>query len=126
MNNADKGRYLKVFLESRQLENGRKNNISWAPESMAHVHQLFSEYLHQVYLHMRRSISMGVDGDNGWDGMAIGFIFSVPTTWSDQHMLDDSQTIKRNARFGVLERHEVILSLTDVEAAAVASMFRAG
>ncbi|KAK0639009.1 hypothetical protein B0T16DRAFT_449835 [Cercophora newfieldiana] len=131
MNEADKWRYLKVFLEPRQLENGRKNNISWAPESMAQVHQLVSEYLHQVYQHIRRSISMrigltAINGEDGWDDMAIEFIFSVPTTWRGQDMLDDFQTIIKNAGFGVQERHEVVLGLTEAEAAAVASMFRVG
>jgi len=46
MNEADKWRYLKVFLEPRQLEISRKNNIVWAPGSMAQVHQLVIEYLH--------------------------------------------------------------------------------
>jgi len=132
MNEADKWRYLKVFLEPRQLEISRKKkNIVWAPGSMAQVHQLVIEYLHQVYLHIRRSVSMRVKrmanaDDDGWDDMAIEFVFSVPTTWRGQDILEDFQAIIRNAGFGVSEHHEVVLGLTEAEIAAVASMSRVG
>ncbi|KAK4186983.1 hypothetical protein QBC35DRAFT_474913 [Podospora australis] len=128
MNEADKWRYLKIFLDPLQYKVSRQEGISWAPQSLAQVHSLVSEYLHQVYCHIKRSItrSIGRAEDDGWDDLAIEFVFSVPTTWAGQGILDDFQTIIRNAGFGVPDRHEAVLGLTEAEAAAVSSMRHVG
>lgn len=125
---TDKWRYLKVFLEPRVLENARKNDTSWAPRNTLEVHQLVTEYLSHIYAHIKKSISIriGQADPRKWDDMAIEFVFSVPTTWEGQDMLEDFNTIIRKAGFGVPDRHEAILGLTEAEAAAVASMNHVG
>ncbi|KAK0617573.1 hypothetical protein B0T14DRAFT_400927, partial [Immersiella caudata] len=125
---TEKWRYLKMFLEPRLLESSRKKGITWAPKSMQEVHRLVGEYLGEVYKHIRKSIfrSNGCQTDVDWDEMAIEFIFSVPTTWQGQGILNDFQKIIRSAGFGVPENHDVILGLTEAEAAAVSSMLRVG
>ncbi|KAK1758161.1 hypothetical protein QBC47DRAFT_410878 [Echria macrotheca] len=125
---TEKWRYLKMFLEPRVLESSRRRGIAWAPKSMAEVHRLVSEYLHEVYKHIKRSISRGNGGDSNllWDDMAIEFIFSVPTTWRGQGILNDFKNILFKAGFGVHPGHDVILGLTEAEAAAVSSMLRVG
>ncbi|KAK4096795.1 hypothetical protein N658DRAFT_387844, partial [Parathielavia hyrcaniae] len=125
---TEKWRYLKMFLEPQLFENSRKEGITWAPQSMSDVHGLVRDYLHEVYKHIRGSIfkSNGGESDLLWDDMSIEFIFSVPTTWRGQGILNDFQRIIHSAGFGVPENHEVILGLTEAEAAAVSSMRRVG
>ncbi|KAK4194039.1 hypothetical protein QBC40DRAFT_270398 [Triangularia verruculosa] len=124
MDEADKWRYLKIFLDPEQFRLSRQEGLSWVPRSLAEVHRLVTEYLHQVYLHIRTSITRGIGRPEhqGWDDLAVQFVFSVPTTWEGQDILDDFQTIIKDSGFGKPERHEVILGLTEAEAAAVASM----
>ncbi|KAK0671434.1 hypothetical protein QBC41DRAFT_344684 [Cercophora samala] len=124
MNEADKWRYLKIFLDPAQYRLSRQEGLSWAPQSLSLVHSLVTEYLRQIYLHIRRSITLGIGRPEyqGWDDLAVEFVFSVPTTWEGQEILDDFQTVIRNAGFGRPEKHDVVLGLTEAEAAAVASM----
>lgn len=58
--------------------------------------------------------------------MAIEFVFSVPTTWYGQDILNDFNAIIRKAGFGVPHQHEAILGLTEAGAAAVASTNQVG
>ncbi|KAK5654474.1 hypothetical protein OQA88_7102 [Cercophora sp. LCS_1] len=125
---TEKWRYLKMFLEPRLLESSKRRGITWAPKSMAEVHRLVGEYLGEIYKHIRKSIfrSNGGEAEVRWDDMAIEFIFSVPTTWQGQGILNDFQEIIHRAGFGGPHNHEVILGLTEAEAAAVSSMLRVG
>ncbi|KAK1829523.1 hypothetical protein QBC39DRAFT_356326 [Podospora conica] len=130
----EKCRYLKMFLEPQLLKKGLENGNTWAPKSMAEVHTLVSAYLKEVYKHIRQSIfrnnggkgTPGPDMNAQWDEMAIEFIFSVPTTWHGQGLLNDFLKIIRDAGFGESPKHEVILGLTEAEAAAVSSMLHVG
>lgn len=116
-----------MFLEPRLLENSQKRGMSWAPKSMAEVHTLVGAYLAEVYKHIRQSILTNIGKrDVPWEEIPIEFIFSVPTTWQGQAILNDFLRIIRGAGFGESAKHEVILGLTEAEAAAICSLHELG
>lgn len=132
---TEKWRYLKMFLEPRLLENSQRRGITWAPQSMPEVHTLVSAYLSEVYKHIRQSIMFRDSGRRHtsirnmqvqWDETTIEFIFSVPTTWQGQGILNDFLNIIHRAGFGESSNHEVILGLTEAEAAATSSLHELG
>ncbi|KAK0718947.1 hypothetical protein B0T21DRAFT_395904 [Apiosordaria backusii] len=127
---TNKWRYLKTFLVPAQHERSKRDGHSWAPQTMKEVHELVTEYLKQVYLHVKKSIlrELGKDDDDDkieemqWNDLSVDFVFSVPTTWEGQGILNDFKAIIQNAQFGLPAKHNVMLGLTEAEAAAVAHM----
>lgn len=123
-----------MFLEPRLLENSQKRGMTWAPKSMAEVHTLVGAYLTEVYKHIRQSILTNIGKRDSsirnmqvqWDETTIEFIFSVPTTWQGQGILNDFLSIIHGAGFGESSNHEVILGLTEAEAAAISSLHEVG
>lgn len=109
-----------MFLEPRLLEIGKTSGSPWAPNNVAEVHTLVGAYLTEVYKHIRRNISGNMQVQ--WDQIPIEFIFSVPTTWQGQGILTDFLGVIRGAGFGESAKHDVVLGLTEAEAAAVSSI----
>lgn len=59
----------------------------------------------------------------GWTDMAVEFVFSVPTTWTNQEVINTFKTVIRHAGFGAEgPRHSAEVDLTEAEAAAVATL----
>lgn len=116
-----------MFLEPRLLAKSQRQGMTWAPKSMAEVHTLVGAYLAEVYKHIRQSILTNIrKRDVPWEEIPIEFIFSVPTTWQGQAILNDLLSIIRGAGFGESAKHEVILGLTEAEAAATSSLHELG
>lgn len=128
MDESEKWRFFKIFLDPEQLQLSKQEGISWAPENMAQVHQLVTDFLHHIYLHISYIIPLhfGRSPGESWDDMAVEFIFSVPTTWEKPNIVRSFLKIIRDAGFGTAERHEAVIGLTEAEAAAVATMTRVG
>jgi hypothetical protein len=128
MDESEKWRYFKIFLDPDQLNLSKQEGILWAPENMAQVHQLVTDFLHQVYLHISHTIPLhiGISPGEGWDEMAVEFIFSVPTTWQKPAIVRSFLKIIQEAGFNTADRHEAVLGLTEAEAAAVATITHIG
>lgn len=128
LDESEKWRFFKIFLDPGQFQLSKQEGLSWAPGTMSQVHQLVTEFLRQVYLHISYTIPLqfGRSPGEGWDDMAVEFIFSVPTTWERPNIARSFSKIIRNAGFGTAERHEAVLGLTEAEAAAVSTMAHVG
>jgi hypothetical protein len=83
--------------------------------------QYATDYLHEVYQHIRTHIRTHMQRIRfDWGQSRIEFIFSIPTTWGTQQIIEDFKSLISKAGFGTeSERHLVTLELTEAEAAAV-------
>jgi hypothetical protein len=109
--------WFKLLLNPQILENfGAQPD---APRiTTRDVKKWYLDFLQRLYQHIeatmlnkvRRAVWMG----------DVEFIFSVPTTWTKQGMIEDYRSIIQDAGFGSGgEGHEVVIGLTEAEAAAV-------
>ncbi|OAA75505.1 Hsp70 family chaperone [Akanthomyces lecanii RCEF 1005] len=118
--------FFKMFVDSENLVAAQEQGVSQAPRSMEEAQQYATDYLRQVYDHVKRSIEMQVGlgyVPGGWATMAVDFLFSVPTTWTRMETINAFKGIIRNAGFGVEgPRHSAQIDLTEAEAAAVATL----
>lgn len=79
----------------------------------------YTDYFNCLYRTIEQRLSGEVAGT--WADAKIEFIFSVPTTWRP----DPPDTVQRfkkiiyNAGFGQFASHNVVIGLTEAEAAAV-------
>ena len=128
MDDSEKWRYFKIFLDPDQLQLSKQEGISWAPENIVQVYQLVIDFLRHIYQHISHTIPLhiGRSAGEGWDDLAVEFIFSVPTTWEQPNIVRSFLKIIHDAGFGSTDRHEVVLGLTEAEAAAVATMIHIG
>jgi hypothetical protein len=82
------------------------------------VKRWYLDFLQKLYQHIEKTMVNKVQRAV-WMG-DVEFIFSVPTTWTKQGMIEDYRAIINQAGFGSGgQGHEVILGLTEAEAAAV-------
>ncbi|KAJ4147944.1 hypothetical protein LMH87_002437 [Akanthomyces muscarius] len=118
--------FFKMFVDSENLVAAQEQGVSQAPRSMEEAQQYATDYLRQVYDHVKRSVEMQVGlgyVPGGWATMAVDFLFSVPTTWTRMETINAFKGIMRNAGFGVEgPRHSAQIDLTEAEAAAVATL----
>lgn len=79
----------------------------------------------EIYKHVKGTIEdehMMREPD-GWREAAVSFLFSVPTTWKKQGIINSFKGIIRAAGFGVEgPRHEALVDLTEAEAASVETL----
>jgi len=120
----EKWRGFKIFLDPNELTMGHRSGSYHAPKDSSEVDRIVTEYLRHVYRH----ISVRIPDDatraslpgEGWKDWKVCFIFSVPTTWHPEQTNHFRQLV-RNAGFGQVDQHKVVLGLTEAEAAAVAA-----
>ncbi|KAK5651468.1 hypothetical protein OQA88_12475 [Cercophora sp. LCS_1] len=94
--------FFKIFLEADTLASAQRQGISSAPASIFEAQLFATDYLSQVYLHIKESIEpeIGRRHLGGWTKMAVEFVFSVPTTWTSLGVVNMFKTVIRNAGFG--------------------------
>lgn len=119
--------FFKIFLDENTLLSAQKHGLSNAPRSTAEAQQFVTDYLRKIYEHIKETIEMQIGRRYtgvGWDDMAVEFIFSVPTTWTSQDIINKFKMIVRDAGFAAeaRRRHTAIVDLTEAEAAAVATV----
>ena len=116
--------FFKIFLDRQTLEAAHQQGISQAPESVSDAQRLVSDYLSQIYLHIKTTIQSqtGISNSAWWE-LAVDFIFSVPTTWRSQEVVNIFKNAIRDAGFGTEgRRHAATVELTESEAAAVGTI----
>ncbi|KAF3065460.1 hypothetical protein CFAM422_009516 [Trichoderma lentiforme] len=117
--------FFKIFIDEETLVAAQQRGFSNVPKSLRQAQMFATEYLHQVYLHVKETIETqtGKQLFGGWADMAVTFLFSVPTTWTRMEIINIFKGIIRDAGFGVEgPRHMAQVDLTEAEAAAVATL----
>ncbi|KAH8660366.1 hypothetical protein BX600DRAFT_383457 [Xylariales sp. PMI_506] len=126
--------FFKIFLDKQTLNAAHQAGISQAPSSVLAAKRLVTDYLREIYLHVKRAIELHTGiGHIGWQSMVVEFVFSVPTTWRTQEIINVFKDTIYAAGFGTEGMaHTATVELTESEAAAVGTIkgssvaFRAG
>lgn len=117
--------FFKIFLDKLNLVEAQIKGLQGVPESVSQAQQLVTDYLRQVYAHVKSTIEhqTGIGPFTGWKDWAVEFIFSVPTTWRSLEVVNTFKAAIKEAGFGTEgPRHTSTLELTESEAAAVATI----
>lgn len=116
--------FFKIFLDEQTLDSAHRQGLSQAPSSVLEAKGLVADYLRQIYDHVKTTIELHTGiGSAGWKGLAVEFIFSVPTTWRNQAIINVFKDTIQDAGFGTEgARHRATVELTESEAAAVATI----
>lgn len=118
--------FFKIFMDADTLSDAQQQGLTSAPQSVFEAEQFVTDFLRQVYGHIKESIEtqIGRRGvGNGWTDLAVEFIFSVPTTWTSQSIVNSFKKVIRDAGFGTEgPKHSAQVGLTEAEAAAVATL----
>ena len=115
--------FFKIFLDADTLMAAQKQGLSAAPKNIEEAQMFLTDYLRQLYSHVKESIEMqiGCRQFGGWTDMTVSFLFSVPTTWTSMGIINTFKGIVRDAGFGIEgPRHSAQIDLTEAEAASVA------
>ncbi|KAI8960398.1 hypothetical protein F5Y11DRAFT_358482 [Daldinia sp. FL1419] len=119
-----KREFFKIFLDQRTLEDARRQRIGEAPATVRDAQKLVSDYLREVYAHVKYTVELHTGISHvGWQELVVEFIFSVPTTWRSQDIINSFKQCIENAGFGSEGRyHRATVELTESEAAAVGTI----
>ncbi|KAI1811330.1 hypothetical protein GGS20DRAFT_563476 [Poronia punctata] len=122
----DKSRreFFKAFLDRQTFEAKGKLVTSQIPGSASEAQKLIIDYLKEVYAHVKATVELQTGISHmGWKTLTVEFIFSVPTTWRSQDVINTFKHCIKAAGFGVEgERHSATVELTESEAAAVGTI----
>lgn len=122
---AQRREFFKIFLDKMNLLEAQIKGLQGAPESIAQAQQFITDYLRQVYVHVKSTIEhqTGIGPFTGWKDLAVEFVFSVPTTWRTLEIINTFKAAVADAGFGTEgPRHSSTVELTESEAAAVATI----
>lgn len=117
--------FFKIFLDPETLDAAQHQGLSNVPQSTTQARQFVTDYLKQIYAHVKDSIEMrmGIKHVGGWDRMAVLFLFSAPTTWTSMAIINTFKGAIHDAGFGTGgPKHSALVDLTESEAAAVATL----
>ncbi|KAJ0352555.1 hypothetical protein COL154_012460 [Colletotrichum chrysophilum] len=117
--------FFKIFIDEDTLEAWQQRGLPNAPRNVAEAERLVTDFLKEVYAHVKESIEtqVGRQHTGGWTDMAVTFLFSVPTTWTKMETINAFKRIIHDAGFGAEgSRHFAQVDLTEAEAAAVATL----
>ncbi|CCC10430.1 unnamed protein product [Sordaria macrospora k-hell] len=118
--------FFKIFMDADTLADAQQQGLTSAPQSIAEAQQFVTDFLRQVYAHVKESIEtqIGRRGvGSGWTDLVVEFLFSVPTTWTSQSIVNSFKKVIREAGFGIEgPKHSAQVDLTEAEAAAVATL----
>ncbi|KAK3994857.1 hypothetical protein QBC44DRAFT_35101 [Cladorrhinum sp. PSN332] len=118
--------FFKIFIEPDTLAAAQQQGLSSAPSSTVEAQRFVTDYLREIYSHVKETIETEIGRRHipgGWNDMAVEFLFSVPTTWTSQSVINVFKGIIRAAGFGLDgPRHSAQVDLTEAEAAAVATL----
>ncbi|PSR82545.1 hypothetical protein BD289DRAFT_12638 [Coniella lustricola] len=116
---------FKMFLDKATLGEAQQHHLPGCPASLDEAQQLVTDYLHQIYLHIKSTIEQqtGIGPSTNWKELAVEFIFSVPTTWRSLDIVNRYKNAIHDAGFGTEGLlHKATVELTESEAAAVATI----
>ncbi|KAK8137319.1 hsp70 family chaperone [Apiospora sp. TS-2023a] len=120
--------FFKIFLDQETLDATRRQGLSASagvPETTAEARKYVTDFLRHVYEHTKDTVERETARlhRGGWADLTVEFLFSVPTTWTNQGIINDFKQAIREAGFGTEgPRHSAAVDLTEAEAAAVATL----
>lgn len=122
-----KREFFKIFLDQQTLADAHQQGITQAPASVAEASRLVADYLRKIYAHVKATVELhtGISHNHpgGWADLVVEFVFSVPTTWRSQEVINAFKGAIRGAGFGTEgARHTATVELTESEAAAVGTI----
>ncbi|KAK8119881.1 Hsp70 family chaperone [Apiospora kogelbergensis] len=122
--NKERCEFFKIFLDKPTLDAAHQVGISQAPSSVRDAQKLVSDFLRQVYSHVKYTVELHTGISHiGWASLAVEFVFSAPTTWRSQQTINNFKEAIRDSGFGVEgPRHSATVELTESEAAAVGTI----
>ncbi len=111
-------------LSGLKIEDARQQGITQAPGSALGAQRLVSDYLRQIYSHVKSAVELHTGiGTMGWKNLIVEFVFSAPTTWRSQETINVFKSAIRDAGFGTEgQHHTASVELTESEAAAVGTI----
>ncbi|XDG00407.1 hypothetical protein ABKA04_000022 [Annulohypoxylon sp. FPYF3050] len=119
-----KQEFFKIFLDRNTLEDARRQAIGRVPATVGEAQKLISDYMREVYAHVKSTVELHTGISHvGWQELVVEFIFSVPTTWRSQEIINAFKECIANGGFGREGRyHTATVELTESEAAAVGTI----
>ncbi|CZR50245.1 related to hsp70 protein [Phialocephala subalpina] len=108
--------WFKIYLDQTNVDRAKRHGLTDTPSSVQEAKKLTTDYLREVYNQTKRVIEM-MSGP--WTNKRVEFIFSMPTTWTSQAILNEFKAVIRDAGFGSEQTHTAKLELTEAEAVAV-------
>ncbi|KAI0481270.1 hypothetical protein GGR56DRAFT_688865 [Xylariaceae sp. FL0804] len=117
--------FFKIFLDKQTLEDAHRQGIGQAPASVADAQRLVTDYLREIYRHVKATVELhtGISQSDGWAALNVEFAFSVPTTWRGPELINSFKRCIGDAGFGREgRRHAASVELTESEAAAVGTV----
>jgi hypothetical protein len=79
----------------------------WCRDFLKELYVYITDYFLKIYTRSE------------WDAMRVEYLFSVPTTWSEDSVVGDYREIAKEAGFGTYGNDSLIIGLTEAEASAV-------
>ncbi|KAK8036255.1 Hsp70 family chaperone [Apiospora rasikravindrae] len=117
--------FFKIFLDHETLESTKHQGFTAVLETTVEARRIVTDFLRYIYAHTKETIEreMARLHRGGWRDLAVEFLFSVPTTWTNQGIINDFKQAIRDAGYGTEgPRHSAAVDLTEAEAAAVATL----
>lgn len=116
---AELREHFKIYLDRDRLRSAQSNGVREIPETVDEASRLVTDYLRQIYKHVKTSIEKTTG--NSWSGKRIEFLFSLPTTWDSLETTNRFRDAVQAAGFTAENpaKHTATLELTEAEAAAV-------
>lgn len=117
--------FFKIFLDKMNLLEAQIKGLQGVPESVREAQQFVTDYLRQVYIHVKSTIEhqTGIGPFTGWNDLTVEFVFSVPTTWRAFDVINTFKDAIKDAGFGTEgPNHTSTVELIESEAAAVATI----
>lgn len=110
--------WFKRLLDPKELRKEQRLHPDSTPESIDTVKKWYTDFLACIYQYTKGAIKRTMADD--WCDTRIEFLFSLPTTWTSQTLVEDFRDIIKHAGFGSESgKHSVSIGLTEAEAAAV-------
>ncbi|KAK7952938.1 hsp70 family chaperone [Apiospora saccharicola] len=104
-NDLTRREFFKIFLDQETLEATRRQGLSASagvPETTAEARKYVTDFLRHVYEHTKDTVERETARlhRGGWGDLAVEFLFSVPTTWTNQGIINEFKQAIREAGFG--------------------------
>lgn len=109
--------WFKTYLDPLRLNQAQFADRHGTPKSTAEVESYYTDYLRLLYRHVETKLGPEIQAAT-WQQAQIEFVFAVPTTWSPT-VVEAFRTVIYRAGFGSWPGHNVLMGLTEAEAAAV-------
>lgn len=101
--------WFKIYLDQANVDRAKRHDLTDTPQSVQDAKKLTTDYLRKVY----NQTKLVIEGMSGpWSTKRVEFVFSMPTTWTNQAILNEFKDVIRESGFGCEHMHTAKLELT--------------